>query len=131
MPSAPHLKTGKLGEDITVRFLQGKGFEVIECNYWRKWGELDIVAGKRGVVHFVEVKATACHVSNDFDPERDSTVRPEEHMHKNKQDRLKRAIQTYLAEHPEITKWVFDVALVYVDREAKRAGVKMMENVIL
>ena len=53
---AKHLEIGRLGEDIACRFLKEKGFKVVERNYWKKWGEIDIVAEKEGVLRFIEVK---------------------------------------------------------------------------
>jgi len=126
-----HLKTGRLGEDIASKFLQRNGYSIVERNYWRKWGEIDIVAKEESTIHFVEVKATRCNVFDDFDPLCDSAAHPEEHMHTHKQERLKRVLQTYLTEHSEITSWVFDVLLVYIDTERKRAVVKRLENIVL
>ena len=49
---------GHAGEDIGCQFLESKGFKVLERNYRRPWGEIDIVAEKDGIVRFIEVKAT-------------------------------------------------------------------------
>ena len=50
-------KLGDIGENIACDFLKRRGFEIIERNYLRKWGEIDIVARKRNVIRFVEVKS--------------------------------------------------------------------------
>ena len=57
MPQTEKQKTGNLGEELTASFLEGKGYKIIERNYRKKWGEIDIVAELDGVLHFVEVKA--------------------------------------------------------------------------
>lgn len=49
--------TGKHGEDVAVEMLKTKGFTVIERNWRNKFGEIDIIAQKDGVLVFVEVKA--------------------------------------------------------------------------
>lgn len=50
-------ETGKLGEDIACEYLLNKSFTVIERNYRKPWGELDIIAkDPKGVLVFVEVK---------------------------------------------------------------------------
>ena len=49
-------KTGDLGEKLVSFALKKQGFSLVERNYLRKWGEIDIVAQKRGKIHFVEVK---------------------------------------------------------------------------
>ena len=48
---------GKYGEDIAKDFLIKKGFEILEMNYrYSRLAEIDIIASKDNVLHFVEVK---------------------------------------------------------------------------
>ena len=50
-------ETGKLGEDLACEYLVNNKYKVIERNFRRPWGELDIIAkDSRGVLVFVEVK---------------------------------------------------------------------------
>jgi putative endonuclease len=47
-------------EKKAVEFLIGNGFRIIEQNYYaKKMGEIDIIATKDDVYHFVEVKSGA------------------------------------------------------------------------
>ena len=39
-------KTGSLGENMATMFLVKHGFEILDRNYSKKWGEIDIVAKK-------------------------------------------------------------------------------------
>jgi putative endonuclease len=49
---------GKYFEAKAVDFLQSNGFRIIEQNYHaKKLGEIDIIAQKKDVYHFVEVKS--------------------------------------------------------------------------
>ncbi|GAB4179977.1 MAG: YraN family protein [Calditrichia bacterium] len=51
---------GKRGEDEAVRYLQTKGFEILDRNYhYSKFGEIDIIAKEpsRNTVAFIEVKS--------------------------------------------------------------------------
>lgn len=48
---------GNLAEEKAVTFLIRNGFRVLERNFSCKVGELDIIAQKEGVLHFVEVKS--------------------------------------------------------------------------
>lgn len=48
--------TGKRGEDVAVECLKNNGFTILERNWRNKFGEIDIIAKKNGVVAFVEVK---------------------------------------------------------------------------
>lgn len=50
-------KIGSLGEELVVRFLMKRGFKILDRNYRRPWGELDVVAERKAVIHFIEVKS--------------------------------------------------------------------------
>ncbi len=103
---------GEKGENEAVNSLKKKGFTIIERNYTRKWGEIDIVAEKGNVLHFIEVKAIT--VRDMFSHE--NFYRPEDHMDRWKIERLKRVLQTYLIDKnvPEDKEWQFDLACVYL-----------------
>lgn len=47
---------GDAGEDEAARFLERKGYRIIERNFSCRYGEIDIVARDGGAVVFVEVK---------------------------------------------------------------------------
>ena len=122
-------KTGEIGEHLAVRFLEGKKYSITERNYTRKWGEIDIVAKKGSIVHFIEVKAKTANLA--FDTNIIDSYKPEDNMHPWKLKRLSRTIQTYLAEHTEIGDWQFDLVVVYIDLKSKQSKVRLMENIII
>ena len=117
---SPKRKIGNIGEDEVCKFLKKEGFEIVERNHLQRWGELDIVAKKGGVIHIIEVKSVSGAVEN---------IRPEENLHYGKIAKLRRVIQTYLVNMPENTKWQFDLACVYLGKG--KSKIKMMWNVIL
>ncbi len=136
-------KIGQLGEDIACKFLMKHGFEVLERNYTKKWGEIDIIAQKEDKLYFIEVKSVsrplenvggqACSTDGNVTRETNPfTSRPEENMHPWKLKRLSRTIQTYLI-HKRIgnTPWQFDLLLVYIDTKNRVARVRKIENIIL
>ena len=48
---------GKYGEELAKNFLIKKGYKILEMNYrYSKLAEIDIIALKNDIVHFVEVK---------------------------------------------------------------------------
>ena len=124
MPS-PKRKIGDIGEQIVAVYLETKGFRVLERNYLRKWGEIDIVAEKDQLLSFIEVKSVSREPGKGY--------RPEENMHPAKLKRLHRVIQTYLLDRkvPDSKEWRVDVACVYLDFSTRKAKVEMLENVIL
>lgn len=50
------IHVGKTGEKLAVKYLLENNFRIMECNYHTKYGEIDIVAQKNNIFHFVEVK---------------------------------------------------------------------------
>lgn len=141
MPLEPTEKkiTGDLGEDIATKFLINKGFTVIERNYRKKFGEIDIVAKKDTVVHFVEVKTVSRENLKDVPDETkdisnspEDCFRPEDNIHPWKQKRLSRAIQVYISENRlEKIDWQFDAVTVLLDVKNRIARVKILEDIIL
>jgi len=56
---------GDASESLATDFLEQEGFIILERNYFaRKLGEIDIIAQKESVLHFIEVKSGKA----DFDP---------------------------------------------------------------
>lgn len=49
-------KVGEYGELLSRKYLIDKGYNILTTNYRTKLGEIDIVAQKKDVVSFVEVK---------------------------------------------------------------------------
>jgi len=48
---------GNKAEDLACGFLDDNSFVVIERNFYSRFGEIDIIALKDGVLHFIEVKS--------------------------------------------------------------------------
>lgn len=126
----PKRKVGDIGEGVVCKYLENKGYIVKERNYWKPWGEIDIVAEKGPILSFIEVKSVTRESLGSLSR---GTVRPEENMHEGKVRRLHRAIQTYLLERKigERQEWQIDLACVYLDFTTHKAKVELFENVIL
>lgn len=137
-------KTGEIGENIAIKFLVKHGFSILDRNYTKKWGEIDIVAEKVKKIYFVEVKSVARetldNVLRDL-PERPESFgragtpeyRPEDNMHQWKLKRLSRIIQTYLLSKkiPDEKEWQVDLLIVFLDLKNKKAKVKVVSDIIL
>lgn len=121
-------KIGRLGEDIATKYLQNKGFSIICRNYRKKCGEIDIIAKKEGITHFIEVKTVSGFTSSETDK-----YRPEDNVHPDKLRRLARTIQLYLFEKPVHgdPDWIFDVITVRVDTDTKKACVELIPNIVI
>lgn len=153
----PKRRFGDLGELLAARFLMKHGFSIIEKNYWKPWGEIDIVAerleavparetlenGSKSkmflvkprykevlrVLHFVEVKTVSC-VTSRGGVSREN-IRPEENMHYHKIRRFSRAVQTYMDERRVSCETPFQVDLVTVriDYKKRMGRVEMLEKI--
>lgn len=58
---AKHLETGKKGEDLAIKHLKEKGYDILETNWRFRRSEVDIIAKDGKVLVFVEVKARSCN----------------------------------------------------------------------
>lgn len=125
-------RIGDMGEGIACDFLTRRGFEVLDRNYLKKWGEIDIVAKKGTVIHFVEVKTVSRVVlDGDLTQETKDKYRPEDNMHPWKLKRLSKVIQTYLLDKKIDSDWQLDLITVQMDHRTRKARVELIENIII
>jgi len=80
---------GLSAESRAAALLIAKGYRILARRFRTPLGEIDIVARRRGVLVFVEVKA------------RDSFDAAAEAIGKRQQNRIVAAAQLWLAAHPE------------------------------
>ena len=124
-------RIGRIGEDTACRFLVKQGFSIVERNYWKKWGEIDIIAQKSKKLHFVEVKTVSRENLAEVTREIDN-YQPEENVHPAKVGRMGRTIQTYLLEKDlEDKEWQFDVLAVFLDIKNREAKVRFTEDIVI
>jgi len=122
---------GKVGEDIACIYLKRNKFTIIERNYLRKWGEIDIIAEKEGRLYFIEVKSVTypLHVKHETSK---GEYRPEDNINPFKLHKLAKVIQTYLYSYniPEIS-WDFLAIIVRLDPENRNAKVYMIKDIVI
>ena len=111
---------GQKGEELAWKFLERKGYALLERNVRSKVGELDLVCRDRGWIVFVEVKT---RVSNEFG-------RPEESVTPWKLTKLSRAGQRYLLTVDKgNASWRIDV--IAVDLTKQPPSFEHFQNVTL
>jgi len=128
-------KVGKIGEDYACDYLKKQGFTILERNYLKKWGEIDIVAKKGSKIHFVEVKSVSREISDIkvSDETSNDIYRAEDNMHPWKLQRLGRAVQSYLLDRDvsDETEWQFDLLTVHIDMSKGLHRVFVLEDIVL
>ena len=105
----PKRLTGNLGERAAARLLRRKGYRILERGYVALGSEIDIIARKKGVTAFVEVKTRNIKSIGLKEP------RPASSVDGEKQRKIIKVAGYYKASHPSDTRYRFDVIEVYKD----------------
>ena len=118
---------------MACRFLEKREYKIVERNYLKKWGEIDIVAQNREGLHFIEVKSLAVKPYFAKASQGKDAYMPEANMRLWKKERMARAIKTYFLDRKlrDDRDFQIDIAAVFLDFERKKARVRLLENIIL
>ena len=98
---------GDRGEDYAAAYLKQHQCIILDRNYRKRWGEIDIIARQKDTYLFVEVKTR--HVN--------PLGRPYEAVDYRKRRRILKTAITYIREHHLDANYRCDICEVYVDRE--------------
>ena len=79
-------RIGDHGEDFAAQMLEDAGYQILDRNYRTRVGEIDIIAIKDGVLHFIEVKT---RTADDFGYPADAVT-------EEKQRSIRRSAECYL-----------------------------------
>ncbi|HIP88010.1 MAG TPA: YraN family protein [Anaerolineales bacterium] len=112
------LGLGRRGETLAAQELARQGYEIVARNWRCEAGEVDIVARRDGVWHFVEVRTRRG----------DGFGTPEESLTLAKQARMVAVAEYYLAAHDlKDVDWRVDLMAVEMDRAGRLVRVEMVE----
>jgi putative endonuclease len=127
---------GRTGELAAAGYLRSRAYRIIAANYSSRGYEIDIVAYRRGVLAFVEVKTRS---SDQFGT-------PADAVDAVKQRRIKAAAAGFIAEQsasetvpvfsPLLRRFIrrrikqkrYDVAEVYTDRQGSVVKINYLKN---
>jgi putative endonuclease len=105
---------GLKSEDRAIDFLQTKGFAIVDRNFYAsKLGEIDIIAKKGDVLHFIEVKAS----HGSFEPIYNITP--------SKLQKLIKSANYYLKQKKLNFAWCIDALIIKNDK------IELIENITL
>jgi len=109
--------TGRAAEDAVAVYLAKNGYEILTQNWRTRWCEIDIVAKKHKIVHFVEVKYRK---SATFGSGLD-------YITPTKTKQLKRAALFWVNEHA----WEGDYRLDVASVDGQSGSIELVENAIM
>ncbi len=124
----PKRKLGDIGEKIARGYLKKQGYQILEQNYQKPWGEIDIITQKNKEIIFIEVKTRTVSEGQSLG----YSPYPEENVGFNKKQKVIRTAQTYLLEkkYPLETFWQIDVIAVELNIQTRKANLKHIKNAI-
>jgi putative endonuclease len=104
---------GNLAEERGCEYLRKQGCRIIDRNVYNRFGEIDIIAMRENVLHFVEVKSAQSYEQavNNITP--------------SKLQKLHRTIQTYLQQKRHNLDYCIDAVIVSDE------GIEWIENITL
>ena len=113
-------EAGDRGEAMAAEYLCENGYEILASQFRCRFGEIDLIAEKDGVLLFVEVKL---RTNLQYGA-------PREYVTVKKQEKLRAAALLYLSERELDVPARFDVAEVYTDvhRSAGKTRIAYIEN---
>ena len=103
---ADHNSTCAAGETMAVKYLTEKEFIILHKNWRHRHWEVDIIATKQTVLHFIEVKTRRTKKFGH----------PEEAVSKKKIRNLVNASEEYLYQHPQWKRIQFDILSITILR---------------
>ena len=111
-------KAGAWGEIYAARYMRKNKYKIISSNYVCRFGELDIVSEKDGVICITEVKTR----------NQSTKIRPMEAVDEGKMQRIEMAAKSFIKMAKIDAAIRFDVCEVYVDDNFALAGINYIEN---
>jgi putative endonuclease len=97
--SQHHLHTGKSGETLACGYLEQQGFTVLFRNWRHSHYEIDIIASKNDILHFIEVKTRRSLLFGQ----------PEESVSKKKFRNMLQGAKAFLFQHRGWKRVQYDV----------------------
>lgn len=104
---AGHNLTGKTGEQLAETYFSEKGYALLEKNWRHSRWEVDIIASKNTVLHFIEVKTRRTK----------NYGLPEEKVGNKKIQNLINAAEEYLYQHPQWKRIQFDILSIVLNND--------------
>ena len=115
------LRKGRKGEKIVANYLLDKNYQIVRCNYYTRWGEVDIIAWdvKNNELVFVEVKTRTSRKYGYA----------EEAVDEFKLRKIMASAEDYLAKVNYNQNYRFDCLVVELNYFTKKAKLRHYKNI--
>ncbi|MBL7159410.1 YraN family protein [Candidatus Microgenomates bacterium] len=114
------ISRGQEGEKIAASYLKSQGYQIIEKNFKKRYGEIDLIALEKNILVFIEVKT---RWSKKFGP-------PEEAVTPRKLRSVIKTAQYYKMIHPELPEAMrIDVVAVDFTAQGREERIRLIKNV--
>ena len=117
--NSKNLVIGYLGEAIAKKYIQNKGYKVIEQNYKTKYAEIDLIARDKRTLVFIEVRTK---VGERFGS-------PEESLNRSKINKLVKNTAAYVVQKGYIKRCRIDAVCIVLDKKEKIKRVNHYQNI--
>ena len=102
---------GNIAEEKAVEFLKNQNYQIIERNFYSKFGEIDIIAKQDNILHFIEVKS-----GENFEPIYNITP--------SKLQKIIKTLNFYLQKHKLNNPYQIDAIII-------KNNIEFIENITL
>lgn len=122
---------GGFGEDLACKYLVEKNYKIVERNFRKPWGEIDIIAkAPNKTLVFIEIKTMKENLGG---------LMPEDQLTHSKLQKLKRTASLYAGHRQELIKddkgWRIDLITITLSQsngltiKGKSCDIKHYENI--
>ena len=115
-----HIEIGREGEDLAAGWLARHGFSILHRNWRHGRYEVDIIAGRTNVLHFIEVKTRRTSAYGH----------PEEGVSRKKIEHMLQGAAAWLYRWPLYKRVQYDVLAITLGKE-KAPEIVLFEDVYL
>lgn len=111
---------GRWGEELAAEHYRKRGWNLIGMGYHCRYGEIDVIAEKGGLIAFIEVKLR----------KNDRFASAGEQVNAVKQRRLRMTAELWMSLYGENRAARFDVVEIYADKgtETKHPKIRVLED---
>lgn len=120
-------KIGEKGENICVAWLNNNNYKVIERNFSTKNGEIDVIAKKNNILHFIEVKSVSYETSGCF--LKQSIYNPLQNITPKKIAKLQKTMIDYISINQVSHETQIDAFGIYIDRKNVKHKIEIIMNI--